>query len=585
MAIESKDIVAQMRAALALSEPDLDTTIGTTTRKILDVVGEVVAEAYVDRYLMDYQYDVDAKSGADLDDFVALFGFTRLPARRAVGSITFERSSTSETETFIPRGTQVATEGAGAVVVATLVPALMMRNDLSITVPAQAVVGGTSGNIGANSLSRAITPLTGVGTFTNTSAFTGGTEAESDAQVRARFKRTVFRNLAGTEQMFVGVALEDQDVTQVNVLGASKVHREQIEITSGTATAASLSARYLYPGTSVLGPDIDAGDIFIEGVHYSFDYDTRIVTVLNGLVADGVYDLEFEFVPTASRNDPTNGITNRVDLYVKGRRPTDVEEIAIFDGTRVFLDSGTTPMHQDNFRRVGTDTKPTANNIFVPLAFGPVISLVDPDLMVDSSSYTEGTDFWLVNDVTSDGGTIRSWHGIEFRHDVGIAGGTTFPCAYVYNAVPGDVEQAVRTWRLITTDVRVHAAQLVRLRLHLVVMLDPGMVANSVQSDVETALATFLDSIEFAQVVQVSDLLGVVKSVGGVDAVRFRTNADDATHYAIQRVSEDGSIEHTYATSIGTPLRAVDVMLEHDQVPVFHSLTFTVKAANTFGAV
>lgn len=586
MAVESKDVVAQMRATLALSEPDLDTTVGTTTRKILDTVGEVIAEAYVDRYLLDYQYDIDTKAGADLDDFVALFGFTRLVAKRATGSVTFERSSASETESFIPRGTQLATEDTNQIVVATLVPALMMRNDTSVTVPAQAVIGGTSGNIGANALSRAITPLDGVGTFTNSVAFTGGTEAESDEQLRNRFKRTIFRNLAGTEQMFHGTALEDPDVTQVNVLGASKTQREQIEVVSGTATATALAARYVYPGTAVFGPDIDAGAIYTEGVHYSFNYTTRVVTILGGLVPDGIYDLEYEFVPDASRNDPANGATNRIDVYVKGERAVGVEEIAVFRTSKTFTNGTSDLLYRQKFRRVGSDVAPTAGHYFVNLAYGPMVSAsTNGVLVINGTTYTLGTHFWAVNDITRDGGTVRSLSGLEIASSVSIPDLTTFTAPYAYNAVPGDVEQAVRSWRLVTTDARVHTARLVRLRLHFVVILEPGAVAATVQGQVETALAVFLDTVDFAGVVQVSDLLGVVQGVTGVDAVRFATDADHATAYAIQKVAADGTVQQTYATTSGTPKRALDITLEHDQVPQFHSVTFKVKAANTFGAV
>jgi len=461
----------------------------------------------------------------------------------------------------------------------------MMRNDLSVTVPAQAVIGGTAGNIGAHALSRSITPLDGVGSFTNAVAFTGGTEAESDEQLRTRFKRTIFRNLAGTESMFLGVALEDPDVLQVNVIGAAKVHREQIEIVNGVAQASPRRARYIYPGTATLGPDIDAGLVFTEGIHYAFDYGTRTVVVLNALVPDGVYDLEFEFVPEASRNDPPNGVTNRVDLYVKGTRPTEVEEIAIFRTSQTFDQMSSSPLYRENFRRVGTNTRPGLGNFLVSLSYGPVISSTNSTLVINGQTYVEGIDYWPVNDITNEGGTLRSRHGLEFRTGTGIADRTTFTCPYVYNAVPGDVEQAARAWRLVTTDVRVHTAQLLRLRLHLVVMLDPGAVASSVQGEVETTLATYLDSIDFARVIQVSDLLHVVKGVSGVDAVRFATDADDENDFAIQRVSDDGTVEWIYTTSGGTPLRATDIVLDHDQVPQFHSLTFTVKAQNTFGAV
>src|SRR4051794_5689560 len=115
--VTQADLVAQMRAALALSEPDLDTTIGSTVRKIIDAVAEVGAESFVDRFLLDYQYDIDSKSGQDLDDFVALFGFTRLPAKRATGTVVFQRSSPATANILIPAGTQLATEGTPPIVV------------------------------------------------------------------------------------------------------------------------------------------------------------------------------------------------------------------------------------------------------------------------------------------------------------------------------------------------------------------------------------------------------------------------------------------------------------------------------------
>lgn len=590
MVVNASDVVAQMRAALALSEPDLDTTVGTVTRKILDAVGEVIAEAYGDRYLQSYAYDIDAKAGSDLDDFVALFGFTRLPAKRATGSITFERSSTSETESLIPRGTQVATDGPGAVVVATSVPALMMRNDLTVTVPAQAVVGGTAGNIGANAISRAITPLQGVGTFTNTVAFTGGTEAESDDQLRTRFKRTIFRNLAGTEQMFLGTALEDPDVSQANVLGASKRWREQIEIVGGTATATLLEARYVYPGSAVLGANLDIGDILVPDVHYSFDTETMTVTILDGLAPDGIYDLEFEYVPVASRNDPEAGVTNRVDVYVKGERAHEVEEIAVFRTDRVFDEVPDSPLNRLNFERADA-SHPVAGNYFIDLARAPVLDASPSNILViDGVTYTEGVHYWTVNDVTREGGTVRSLAGLEFAsatngNPLAIpADGETFTATYVYNAVPGDVEMAVRDWRLITTDVRVHTAKLVRLNLHFAVILEPGAVESTVTPEIEGALSAYLDSVGFAGVVQVSDLIEAVATVPGVDAARFLTSADDPTNFAIQRVSSTGSVLTTYATTDAVR-RAIDVHLSDDEVPVFNDVTLVLKAQNTFGTV
>lgn len=226
-----------MADALSVSEPDLDTSIGTPIRKILDAVSEAISEAYADRYLLQYQYDIDSRSGSDLDAFVALFGFARIPARRASGSVLFQRSVVATQSTVIPAGTQLATSDSPPVIVQTVSPVIFPQSSLSVTAPVQAVSGGASSNLAANSIVRLVSPVEGVGAVSNPSSLTGGTDGESDTQLRDRFKRTLFRNLAGTEDMYLGVAINDPDVSAAVVLGPSEKYRERIEVVGGTATS------------------------------------------------------------------------------------------------------------------------------------------------------------------------------------------------------------------------------------------------------------------------------------------------------------------------------------------------------------
>lgn len=593
------EIVARMRQALALSDPDVDTTIGSPVRKILDAVGEVIAEAGVDAYLLDYQYDIDAKQGSDLDDFVRLFGFTRFPAKRAVGSVTFERSTAATEEILIPLGTQLSTEGAAPIVVQTTTPALMVIGDTAITVPVQAVVGGAQGNVPANSIRRRLTEFEGVTSFTNTVALSGGADPETDEQLRDRFKRTVFRGMAGTEHMFLGIALDDESVTQANVLGASKKYRETIQTVSGTATSSnpSTNIRYTYANSSVMGPDIEIGDILTPGVHYEFDHTQNppVITLL-GPMADGVFELEYEYVPWASRNDPENGVTNRVDVWVNGSRPTEAAEIAIVDTARVFDTTPGSPFNRANFLREDAETMPTAGNFFVPFSFAPVIDAsVDDVIEIDGQEYVEGTDYWLVNDVTQFGGTPISLSGIEIR-SVANGGafepsdGDIFDAHYLFNEVPRDIEVAARAWRLVTTDLRVHQAVPVYLNFFLAVIYNAGYPPDSVNPLIESELGQFIANIGFNGVLQISDILEVVHRVDGVDAVRLLTDddgyedEDTNPHWAIERVSPLGNFLHRYSNG-GTPDRAVDVIFGDHEYPLFNSVVVVPKAQNTFGPV
>ena len=49
------DVSSQMIAALGVTAPDLDTSVGSVTRKIIDTVSSQIADASVDTHLLTYQ--------------------------------------------------------------------------------------------------------------------------------------------------------------------------------------------------------------------------------------------------------------------------------------------------------------------------------------------------------------------------------------------------------------------------------------------------------------------------------------------------------------------------------------------------
>ena len=581
------EYVEMMRRALSLSEPDLDTTVGTTVRKLIDAVAEVAAAASVDNYLLDYVYDVDSKTGTDLDDFVRLFGFTRLPARRATGAVRFERQAAATTDILIGKGTQVGTQESPSVLAFTVVPAVLQVGQTLIEVPVQAVVAGSRGNVAAQTLEQVVQPINGISSFTNLAALTGGTDVESDQILRERFKKTIFRNLAGTEAMFMGVALENEYVSQVNVIGASKVRREQVEVVDGGAVSTVQDAAYIYDGTSVFGTDIDGGEILTPGVHYAFSpgIPPSVAEIVDGSLEDGIYDLVYEYVPIASRNEPEAGITNRVDIYVNGVKAVAATETRLFSSSLVFDEVTGSPYEIARFRR--TDgTMPEAGNYFLPLAFSPVTDpSIDNEIVVGPNTYTEGTDFYLVNDVSDRGGAPESLSGIEWISDAN--GATTvvpddedpFVVDYVFNAVPRDVQVRLREWRLVTQDVWVHQAKVLLLNFHIAIILERGFSAAMVQAPIEQALSNLTSAVGFNGVLQVSDALSAVHNVPGVDAVRFINDTDDPTDFAIQEVASDGTtVLNTYEDNG----RATDVFTGDDEVLAMNDVFLTVKAQNTW---
>jgi uncharacterized phage protein gp47/JayE len=284
-----EEIVTDMMRALSVSEPDLDTGVGTPIRKVLDVVGEAIATAYLDRYLLNYQYDIDTKRGPDLDAFAALFGFSRLSAKRASGVIILQRSTPAPSSIYIPVDSQVATVDNPPVVVKTSAPAVFPRGGLTASVPVQAIIGGTKGNLTSNQLIRWMTPIEGIVAVTNPASLTGGADAESDDQLRERFRRTIFRNLAGTSDMYLGIALDDPDCTSATVIGPATRWREQIQMVGGSATSTIVASTQ--PVLRVIGASNTTPVQISTSQFNDFIPDDviKITNVLGNLAANGTW--------------------------------------------------------------------------------------------------------------------------------------------------------------------------------------------------------------------------------------------------------------------------------------------------------
>lgn len=582
---DSTAFAARMIDALALSDPDLDTSVGTEPRKIIDMLAEQLAEVDATQDLLAYRFDIDSKRGADLDSFVQMFGFSRFPARRAYGTVTLYRNSPAPQAIHIPAGTQVSTTEIDAVVFQTVASAWLARGTTSVEIPIQAVIGGAAGNLPPQAISMLINGVEDLSANTsNLAATVGGMDEESDEALIARFKRTVFRSLAGTEDMYLGVALESDGAasvspTQANVLGVTSVWREQVQIGSDGTAQSSIppdNVKYVFADSFVVGPDIEAGQLFAWGVHY--DVDTNVMPpkiIGHDLEVGQVVDVEFEYTSSASRNDPGAGISNRIDVWVNGEDAVEAGEAFTLITGKTFTSVVGDPLYNGNFVRLNTPgTTPTVGNVFSQLTYGPILSFPDV-ISVAGVEYRERQDFFIVHDDTAFGWGPTSRFGIEWV--VAPANGTQVGVSYFYNKIPRSVEARIRRWRLVGTDARAHAAKAARLVIHLAVMYVKGVSVTRVNQEIFQALVTLLEVKPFAAVVQTSDVLHAVKAVTGVDAARLLTADDDGTLYGIQEVTATGTLVKNWAQGG----RAIDVLLRDDQVPVLHDVRIVQRAQNT----
>lgn len=602
------DIVSNMLAALRVAEPNLDTSVGTPIRKILDVIGESTAEAYVDGNLINYQYDIDSKTGGDLDDFVALFGFVRIPSQRAQGVVTFTRPNdqTAATQALvIAPGTQVLAQTNPLVYVQTITSGVMDIGVTSLDIPVQAVTSGANGNVPAGLLTTLVQSAPGITSVTNAQALSGGTAQESDDQLRARFKQTVFRSLAGTAAMYQAVAQEvPQDVnvptsravSAVNVIGSSTRYREQIQIVGGTATSTLSNAAYIYLDNNFCGVDIDNGLLLTPNV----DYHLTITNPTNGTNAtcvitsgnsttmpDGIYDLDLEYVSQTSRNDPANTrynqgpINNRIEVYCNGTITETATQSVVFSNALTFTTSPSSAYYNAAFA-MGSASTPNPPNgyVFIPLAFGPLLTL-PTTVVISGTTYTYQTDYFIANRSDPFGYSIKSINGLAWNPAHMPANGATFSFTYNYNRVARDVQDAINNWRLVGTDAVAHTGVPIPLKFNFAMVYDKRFDPTAVNTAIDTALSSFIASLGFNQQVQVSDVLNVVHNVAGVDNVRFLTSTDDAVSYAICQMSAYAT--NTILSVYSNAGRAIDVSFTDQQYPTYFGSRIIVKARNTFG--
>lgn len=601
------EVASQIISSLRLTDPDLDTSVGTTTRKIIDAVAESVAEAYVDQFLLSYTYDIDAKAEGDLDAFVNLFGIARLSAKRSTGVVTFTRVGDTSNALTIQFNTNVRSNTEPQQDFVLVAPAVFPVGASMATAPIQAVNAGAIGNLAPSTITIGNNlPLNIL--VTNTIPTADGTEAETDQELRLRWKRTVFRSLAGTEQMYLGVALNDPDVVAANIVTATKTHFEQLQILTGSATSSLVGAQFIYPNGVTVGNDIAIGDVFLKGMDYTWtSTNPPVINVINAVKIPNntLVEASFQYTPKASRNDPTNGVMHRVDLWVAGVRPKAAVQSVVYASPISFSATTTSPYYNLNFIR--TDgTAPTVGNIFIPLNYGPIVS-VPTVLTIGGHTYglvgSGGTTdhpnaYRVVHDDTAFGYSAISLFGLELTSAAAatIAANTAFSIGvsedYIYNEIPssntGCVQAEIDRWRLLGVDVLTHQARTIFLRFNLAIIYSGSIAPATVNQAIDTAVSAFLIGIGFDAVVQYSDILQVVHNVVGVDAVRFLHGGDypgfpsggvDTYAVGIQKIV-GGTVTHSYVDING---RALDVLFSDTDVAAFETVYKVPKAQNSFG--
>jgi uncharacterized phage protein gp47/JayE len=636
MAFTAAEIATQLVQQLRVLDPAISAEPGTPERKIIDTFASKIAEGQLDLSVLQGGLNVDSKFGTNLDRFLALFNFGRQQAVAATGFVTFSRpNSPAPQDIRIPAGSRViAPNGAiGDVVFTTTFDVVLKQNTTSIAAPVVAVLPGASGNVAANSITQLVN-VYGVYQVTNEAPITGGLSLEDDDALKTRFRNTIFRNVSGTTDQYLALAVATPFTTKANVIGPISRYREYIQVPD--ADDASLSglspdqglyttamstipySKYTYSGipyfvtngkngaeTIFLRPNADftfnspplnkgdaarnaaqnPGETEWDSTDASNVYrpNATFLNVYTGADAavqaarpGDVLLFEHSYLSSASRNDWLRNVTNCVDVFIDGGNNVVATSVVPRPtSTNLFVTDAAHRYYYQNYRRVGeAEHRPVVGNLVSQLYFQPVSALPDK-ITVGSVNYYRGYHYWLVEDVSELGGTVRARNAIEWSASTP----TGRPAAMTLMTRPrgpgprslwgddrrdGDrtfglghelhLRQATSTTsrrqprarsRPRPTSWHTRPAALLQARHHCHVLA--GRQHHEATPTIRAAVQSFLAGQYFGSTIQLSDLLNVIHNVSGVDNVRWSRDVPaiggeiDETRVRVLEVNIDGT--------------------------------------------
>lgn len=179
--------LAQAGAAPLLT----DRNPGSVTRLLAESFARefaVVSRQLEDVYRSGF---LDTAAGRDLDQLTALVGVTRRRVTFASGNVLFGRSTPAPADIFIPGGTRLSTAEPPPVIFETTKAQTLRRGNLSVEVPVQAVVSGSSGVVAANAIRVIHRPILGIESVTNSQRTNFSGAVENDEALRGRARRAL----------------------------------------------------------------------------------------------------------------------------------------------------------------------------------------------------------------------------------------------------------------------------------------------------------------------------------------------------------------------------------------------------------
>lgn len=250
-----------------------NTNVGSVIRTLVEAI---VVENDIEYYQIQQVYNalgIDDAQGDDLDRLVSILGVVRKPASKCPGSITFGRSTASASDIAIEYSQIISTKpdinGNVTEFIVSDSNAKLLAGNLTVTVNVEAVEAGIV-YIPSNTLTIMNTPIIGIEYVNNDNAISGGSDVESDDNLRERAKTRLSSLGKGTNSAIRSALLEISGVTDVMMIDMSR----------GVGTSDAVVVTSVIPPSTELSNIISAtiSSVKPSGIDVDIIYPT-IVTV------------------------------------------------------------------------------------------------------------------------------------------------------------------------------------------------------------------------------------------------------------------------------------------------------------------
>ncbi len=185
------------------------------------LAGEIYSERAYAEYILRQMFPSTA-TGEYLDRHAAERGLTRKPAVKAHGAVAFFPVEQTHGDILIPAGTVVCTDTDLHRYV-TDSDVVLEENAASVTAYITAVKAGAEYNAKGGTVTVIVTPIAGVGRVTNGSLVVGGTDTETDEELRARIADSYANISNGANAAYYKrIASSVSGVGSVSVIGCAR---------------------------------------------------------------------------------------------------------------------------------------------------------------------------------------------------------------------------------------------------------------------------------------------------------------------------------------------------------------------------